>query len=177
MAISRRFALLCLLLLTAAGPAPEPSDVWTGLPNGDVPETLRGGTVIHTQSLAELIAQKHPVLIDVVPAPRRPPSGVFLPPPHPAIPGTVWLPGIGWGKLSDEMALFLAFRLEELTGGDHARPLVFYCRPHCWLSWNAAFRAIQVGYSQVYWYPDGIESWQQTGLPTKPVRPEGPEAE
>ncbi len=37
--------------------------------------------------------------------------------------------------------------LERLTGGDKNKSIVFYCDPNCWMSWNAAKRAlIELGY-------------------------------
>jgi hypothetical protein len=32
---------------------------------------------------------------------------------------------------------------------------------HCWMSYNAALRAIHLGFRQVYWYRGGIEAWQR----------------
>ena len=40
---------------------------------------------------------------------------------------------------------------------------MFYCRSDCWLSWNAARRAHQLGYRQLYWY--------RAGLPLVPAQP------
>jgi PQQ-dependent catabolism-associated CXXCW motif protein len=52
------------------------------------------------------------------------------------------------------------------------RPVVFYCHEKCWLSWNGAKRAIGYGYRNVYWFPDGIEGWRKSKLPTAVVQPE-----
>jgi PQQ-dependent catabolism-associated CXXCW motif protein len=41
-----------------------------------------------------------------------------------------------------------------------------YCHERCWLSWNAAKRAIRYGYRNVYWFPDGIEGWRAAGFET-----------
>jgi rhodanese-related sulfurtransferase len=40
------------------------------------------------------------------------------------------------------------------------------------MSWNAAKRAAQYGYSQVYWYPDGSDGWEKAGLSLAEARPE-----
>ncbi|MGO9235317.1 MAG: rhodanese-like domain-containing protein [Methylocella sp.] len=56
-------------------------------------------------------------------------------------------------------------RLKTLTGSDLGRPIVFYCHPMCWASWNAAKRAMSFGYRKVIWYPDGAEGWQAAGHP------------
>ena len=56
--------------------------------------------------------------------------------------------------------------LERLTGGDKAAPVVFYCDPSCWMSWNAAKRAVtELGYTRVYWYPEGAQGWKEAGQP------------
>ncbi len=36
----------------------------------------------------------------------------------------------------------------------------------CWVSYNAALRAINAGYTNVLWYRGGIEAWKAAGLPT-----------
>ena len=52
--------------------------------------------------------------------------------------------------------------LAELTGGDPARPLVFYCDANCWMGYNAAKRAVrELGYRNVYWYPEGVQGWRE----------------
>ena len=62
--------------------------------------------------------------------------------------------------------------LEKATGGDKAKPLVFYCLRDCWMSWNAAKRAIAVGYRDVSWYPDGTDGWSEAGHPLENRKPE-----
>ena len=46
---------------------------------------------------------------------------------------------------------------------DRAAPLVIFCRSDCWMSWNAARRAVALGYSGIQWFPGGIEGWQAAG--------------
>ena len=94
-------------------------------------------------------------------------------PPPKHLPGSVWLPNVGLGSLSPEFADYFADNLATLTGGDAARPLVFYCDANCWLGYNAAKRAVrEFGYSNVYWYPDGVEGWQEAGLELVEIPPE-----
>jgi 3-mercaptopyruvate sulfurtransferase SseA len=38
------------------------------------------------------------------------------------------------------------------------------------MSYNAALRAINLGYTNVLWYRGGIEAWQQAGLPVQPAQ-------
>ncbi len=155
---------------------PEPEGLWQGPMNGRVPATVAGGTVIATQALAALSTGGSTVLIDVSPAPRRPEhlSSPWLPMPHRTIPGSVWIPGAGAGVISATMMGYIRARLAELTAGDRDRSIVVYCRVDCWASWNAAKRLIADGYRHVAWYPDGIEAWQDSGLPTAITEPEGP---
>ena len=67
--------------------------------------------------------------------------------------------------------LFRSSGLERITGGDRAKLLVIYCLRDCWMSWNVAKRAISWGYSNVAWYPDGTDGWQDAGLPLSEAVP------
>ena len=91
--------------------------------------------------------------------------------PHVAIKGSTWLPETGEGVLKPEIERYFRSNLERLTGGNSGAPLLFYCVTDCWMSWNAAKRALSWGYRRVYWYRDGIEVWQQFDLPTETVDP------
>ena len=172
------------MLLAAAAPppeqVPEPQGYWLGPVNGPVPASIAGGTVIDTAALAHLIARGGVALIDVAEAPHRPtnlPAGtLWLPPPHRDIPGSTWIPDIGRGTISPQFAAWFDARLATLTGGDRNRPVVVYCHPHCWMSWNAAKRAINDGYRKVSWYSEGVEGWRKAGHRTAIARPEGPES-
>ena len=33
------------------------------------------------------------------------------------------------------------------------------------MSWNAAKRALALGYRRVLWYPEGTDGWARQGLP------------
>ena len=133
-----------------------------------VPATLQGARVVSTQEAAELWRSGGAIFLDVLPKPPKPdlPKGtVWREPPRLDIPGSVWLPDVGFGALSDEMEAWFRSNLAELTGGDKARPLVIYCKTDCWMSWNAGKRAIEWGYSGVVWYPEGTDGWEAAGLP------------
>lgn len=169
--------LLTVAIARAQADAPPESEgYWQGPMNGRVPATITGGTVIDTQALAALLDREQVVVIDVFPAPRRPEhlSSPWRPVPHHGISRSIWIPGMGSGVISVAMADYVKARLSALTGGDRDRPVILYCRADCWASWNAAKRVIAEGYRHVFWYPDGIEAWQNAGLPTAVVEPEGP---
>ncbi|MBX5453465.1 MAG: rhodanese [Acidobacteriia bacterium] len=170
-------AVLGFALAAHAATVPEPEGFWLGPSHGAVPSSLRGARVVTTRELARILKfkNKKPVLIDVSPAPRKPehmvPGMVWMPPPHRDIPGSVWLPGMGEGVLSPEAEGAFRSKLAALTQNRLSRPLVIYCHPQCWQSWNAAKRAVLFGYRQVLWYPDGIEGWQAAGLPLQNAEP------
>jgi PQQ-dependent catabolism-associated CXXCW motif protein len=157
--------------------APEPSGYWTGPVNSPVPMTLTGGTVISKASqLRALMNQGGVLLIDVSNAPRRPenlaPGAPWLPLPHRAIPGSLWIADVGLGEVPVSVDDFFRQRLAEATGNHLSRPVVIYCHRNCWLSWNAAKRAISYGYRNVYWYRDGVEGWKAAGYQTAVIEPQ-----
>ena len=39
------------------------------------------------------------------------------------------------------------------------------------MSWNAAKRALENGYRNVVWYPEGTDGWQAAGLPLAVAEP------
>ncbi len=157
---------------------PEPADFWNGPVNAPTPGTLSGGTVIRASDLAALLKTDRVVVVDVSSSPPRPeklaPQAVWMPPPHAVIPGSLWFAGVGNGTLDAATDGFYRRRLGEATANDLRRPLVVYCHERCWLSWNAAKRAIRYGYQRVYWFPDGIEGWKAAGFATSVAQPETP---
>ena len=179
---ARRWAAICALLLGLL-PAlawaqddyapPEPETYREDNYRSPVPRTLRGAETVDT---AELIRRRSElVVIDVLPQMARPPrlapENVWLPPPHIGIPGSFWLPNVGYGLLPPVLVDYFTEALRSFSGGDFDRPLVFYCRSECWMSWNAAKRALTLGYRHVLWYRDGIEAWQAAGQPTEVLKP------
>lgn len=56
--------------------------------------------------------------------------------------------------------------LAKATGGDKTRPLLFYCAyAQCYMSYNAAIRAVRLGYRRIYWMRAGLQGWQEAGYP------------
>jgi rhodanese-related sulfurtransferase len=39
------------------------------------------------------------------------------------------------------------------------------------MSWNAAKRALAMGYANVAWYPDGTDGWADADLPLEQATP------
>ena len=140
-----------------------------------VPATLQGAKVV-TTAQAEALWHAGAAFIDVLPRPPKPqnlPAGtVWREAPRPHIPGSLWLPDTGYGELAGVTEDYFKRGLQRASGGDRTRRLVFYCQAECWMSWNAAKRALTYGYADVAWYPDGTDGWRAAGLPMDEARPE-----
>ncbi|MBA4172058.1 MAG: rhodanese [Hyphomicrobium sp.] len=172
----RRWWLMVVIAAVAAGPvgvladqAPtEPTDYKTTDYRSRVPATLAGALVLSADEAKALWDVKSAVFIDVYPRPPKPPNlppaTVWRDPRHASIEGAHWLPNVGYGVLSPEAQAYFSSRLAQLTGHDTARKLVFFCLRDCWMSWNAAKRAMTMGYTAVAWFPDGTDGWMDIGL-------------
>jgi len=142
-----------------------------------VPAKVQGAKTLDTEGLRRLLTARPDatVLIDVLPAPPRPPrlanGTLWLPTPHQSLPAANWLPNVGYGRLSDALEHYFRSNLERLTDADKHRAVVIFCQADCWMSWNAARRAAAYGYSSVYWYPDGTTGWVGAGHPLEPNQP------
>ena len=145
------------------------------------PATLQGAMAIGTQEAEKIWRSRTASFIDVLPRPPRPrnlPEGtLWRDKPRANIPESIWLPDTGYGELAPSMADYFARGLEKATGGDRARLIVVYCLADCWMSWNAAKRALALGYPNVAWYPQGTDGWLAAGLPLKDATPEPRPAE
>lgn len=179
-----RVAAALLVLLPAVAGVPQPVGAQTvaepegyrGEPyRGPVPETLTGGTVLTTGAAQALWEGGTAVFVDVLPRAPRPanlPKGtLWRDKPRLSIPGSVWLPNVGYEKLAPETEDYFRAGLELASGGDRDKALVFFCLEECWMSWNAARRAVEFGYRSVSWYPEGTDGWAFEDLPLKAVEP------
>src|SRR3984885_4269578 len=140
------------------------------------PAALHGATTIDTQQAEKLWRGHLASFVDVLPRPPRPrnlPEGtLWRDKPRADIPDSLWLPDTGYGELAPSMADYFSKGLEKATHGDHARIVVLYCLADCWMSWNAAKRALSLGYSNVAWYREGTDGWIAAGLPLEQATPE-----
>lgn len=140
-----------------------------------VPDTVPGAQVLHIPAMQQRVAERDSVLIDVLPAPRRPasmrPGTPWLPERHRSLPGSLWWPEIGRGGLPETMLKHMRQRLQEVTQDAPGRLVIFFCLTDCWMSWNAARRAAEMGFHAA-WFPEGVDGWQAAGLPTQEVLPE-----
>ncbi len=164
----------------AASDVAEPADYRMDHFRAPVPDTLKGATVVTTEVAYKLWQDGKTVFIDVLPqAPKPaglPATVIWRDKPRDTIKGAIWLPNVGYGKLHPDMQSFLEAQLEQLTGNDKARPVLFFCLQDCWMSWNAAKRALEIGYSDVSWYPDGTDGWAFQDYPVETVKPVFPAA-
>ncbi|MCG7874428.1 MAG: thioredoxin fold domain-containing protein [Candidatus Thiodiazotropha lotti] len=142
-----------------------------------LPDQPPAGERIDTEILLELIKRSNPLLVDVLAITLRPESAEFglswLPAsPRQNLPGSTWLPNVGYGYLEPCMLAWLERTLQRLTGGDLNRAVVFYCITDCWMSWNVVKRASELGYRNLYWYPEGSDGWAAAGLPLVAAEPQ-----
>ena len=171
-------ALLAALVLAlpAAAQVAEPEGYRMDEFRAPVPETLAGGVVVTPEEAHALWESGTVAFIDVLPRPPRPanlPEGtIWRDQPRESIPGSIWLPNVGYGALADVMHDYFRAGLEKATGGDKDHPVLFFCLIDCWMSWNAAKRALEDGYSHVYWLPDGTDGWAMYDYPLELIEPE-----
>ncbi|NOT71692.1 MAG: PQQ-dependent catabolism-associated CXXCW motif protein [Hyphomicrobium sp.] len=141
-----------------------------------VPATLRGAKVLSADDASKLWSAGSAVFIDVYPHAPKPPnlpaSTVWREPQHFSIENAKWLANTGYGVLSAEAESYFKSNLERLSGGDKSKPLVFFCLRNCWMSWNAAKRALTYGYANVLWFSEGTDAWQEIGQPVAEIKPE-----
>ncbi len=156
--------------------APEPEGYRTDNYRAPVPVTLAGARVLATGEAEAIWRAGAGVFIDVLPHAPKPqnlPAGtIWREKPRLNIPGSIWLPDTGYGTLAAATEDYLRHGLARATGGNSATLLVIYCLTDCWMSWNAAKRALSYGYRNVAWYPEGTDGWQRADLPVAESQPQ-----
>lgn len=178
----RPAAAVCLTLALAAaawaqdGRAPEPEGYRTSDYRSPTPATLKGARVLTTEEAEALWKAGTAAFVDVMPQaprpPNLPPGTVWRDKPRLTIPGSLWLPDTGYGALAPATEDYLREGLQKASGGDRGRLIVVFCLADCWMSWNAAKRALAWGYVNVAWYPEGTDGWDMAGLPLAEAKPE-----
>jgi quinoprotein dehydrogenase-associated probable ABC transporter substrate-binding protein/PQQ-dependent catabolism-associated CXXCW motif protein len=164
----------------APGAVEEPKDYRTDLYQAPVPAGLTGARTVDLDGFQALAEGGDAVLIDVMPAQRkpagRPDDAIWREPERDTVPGAHWLANMGYGVLERHEEGAFRMELSRLAGPDGANSLVFFCEPDCWMSWNAAKRAVSYGYDHVVWYPGGVSEWSAAGLPLEKATPWRPTA-
>jgi PQQ-dependent catabolism-associated CXXCW motif protein len=173
--------LVMMVVAHAQDGVSEPEGYRSDNYRAPVPATLSGAKVLATGEANAIWRAGAAVFIDVLPRPPKPPNlpagTIWRDKPRLNIPGSVWLPDTGYGTLAAATEEYLRQGLARASGGDKTRLLVLYCQANCWMSWNAAKRALSFGYSNVVWYPDGTDGWQAANLPLAESQPEPRPAE
>jgi PQQ-dependent catabolism-associated CXXCW motif protein len=184
LASTRRQALCVILSAAFAASAnaddietpPEPSDYRLDNYRAPTPATLSGARIVTNAEAHRLWMESQAIFVDVLPqAPRPanlPETVLWRDKPRLDIPGSIWLPDTGYGALAPEVERYFFDGLARANGRDKTKPILFYCQRNCWMSWNAAKRALQAGYTNVIWYPDGTEGWSEESYPLEERRPE-----
>ena len=121
------------------------------------PTSIPGGHVITTEALVGF--SRNALLIDA-----------WQDRYHPTVPGAIRMWGAGApGNFNDQVQSYFQQGLAMRTNNNPQQPLVFFCRGvQCWESYNAALRALRMGYREVYWYRGGLDAWRAAGLPLSP---------
>jgi PQQ-dependent catabolism-associated CXXCW motif protein len=164
------FATMMVTGLSYINPADEGSNFGVNPKSGltrdvgtNTPLAIPGGRVIRTGELET--AFNRGTLEDVpflmIDAWRRSDSEQVY------IPGSKYIGYAGdYGTFDDWIQQGLKEELAKLTNDNLDMPLVFFCiGAKCWESYNAALRAIKLGYRKVYWYRGGINAWQAAHRP------------
>ena len=129
-----------------------------GAMHGPTPTTIPGGLVITTEAFFSTLQQNPQgiAIFDVLGGPEILPGALSA------------VPAATPGSFNDQTQQEFGGYLQQVTGGNKQIPVLFYCQSaQCWMSYNAALRAINMGYTQVLWYRGGIEAWKAAGLPTQ----------
>lgn len=132
--------------------------------HGPTPTSIPGGRVITTQQLSTMAQQNsgNVLIFDVLGGPAKLPN---------AIPAVL---AAQPGSFNDNIQQQFSQYLKQASNNDVNKALVFYCQSvQCWMSYNAALRAINLGYRNVFWYRGGIEAWQRSGLQTASTQAQG----
>jgi len=139
---------------------PATAQLHSGPMHAPTPNTIPGGQVITTPGLVSLLAgnQVRAFVFDILGGPEVIPGAI------PAVPAAQG------GSFSDRTQQEFGQFLGQTTRGNKEAPLVFYCLSnHCWMSYNASLRAINMGYTNVLWYRGGIEAWKAAGQQVQPA--------
>lgn len=133
---------------------PPTTELHAGPLHGPTPTSVPGGQVITTVGLKQLVAGQYGpfLLLDILGQKEGLPGAIRATPAAQA------------GTFQDAVQGQYAQFLQQMTQGKKDIPIVVYCEStQCWMSYNAALRAINLGYSNVLWYRGGVEAWRANG--------------
>jgi len=136
---------------------PPMAQLRAGSMEGPTPASIPGGRLITTRDLYALMRDRREpfLLLDALGGPQTLPGAVQV------------VEAAKPGRLGDYIEQEFGQWLIRQTGGNRNMAVVVFCKSsHCWMSYNAALRAIDLGYRNVLWYRGGIEAWNGAGLQT-----------
>lgn len=172
----RLAALLSVCASTLLAQPSEPDGYRMDHYRAPVPAALEGAVTIDVAQAYLLWSSGAAAFVDVwprAPKPDRLPEGtIWREPQRHSIPGSIWLPNVGYGALADVTDAYFRRGMKKATGDDLTHPVVLFCLEDCWMSWNAAKRALNYGYETVYWMPDGTDGWAFYDYPLEQVEAE-----
>jgi|ERR1700726_166858 PQQ-dependent catabolism-associated CXXCW motif protein len=115
----------------------------------ETPTEIPGAKVVVTKDLISMLASDaKPIVIAAYGAQKTVPGGIVM-----GGAGEDQLLGLDNEKFINALSV--------LTSGDKSKPIVFYCHgSKCWLSYNATLHAVELGYSNVFWYRGGRDAWK-----------------
>jgi PQQ-dependent catabolism-associated CXXCW motif protein len=150
---------------------PARATLHSGQMHGPTPNSIPGGRLVTTREIYELVQRTQgdrntaPRSFDILGGAERLPGALLA------------VPAGQPGSFDDAAQREFGQFLQSVTQGRKDLPMIFYCAStQCWMSYNAALRAIQLGYSQVLWYRGGIEAWKHARLPLQAMEgPRGPQ--
>lgn len=135
---------------------PPTPQLHAGALHGPTPSSIPGGQVITTRELVDLMRGQQVLVLDVLGGAESIQGAQYA------------VPAAQAGTFNDQTQQQFSQFLQQATNGNKQHPIVTYClSTQCWMSYNAALRAINLGYTKVLWYRGGIEAWQQAGMPTQ----------
>ena len=114
------------------------------------PLEIPGAKVVTTKDLIAMLASDtKPVIVAVYGAQKTVAGGTVM-------------DGAGEDRLLGLDKEKFATALSGLAAGDKSKPIVFYCHESkCWLSYNATLHALELGYTNVFWYRGGRDAWKE----------------
>ncbi len=132
----------------------------SGAMHGPTPTSIPGGRLVTTREIYEMVRRTRgdrstaPRSFDILGGPERLPGALAA------------VPAGQPGSFDDPTQREFGQFLQGVTQGRKDLPMIFYCASNeCWLSYNAALRAIKLGYTNVLWYRGGLEAWKYAKLP------------
>lgn len=173
--LSAAALLFTAFISRAAAQVPIPDDYRMDHYRSPTPKALPGAAVVDLAQTQKLLADgaAWPVFVEIVARAAEPPRDWLIGAAKTVIPGSVWLPNVGKGAPEPDEIVYFQTQLNRLRAERPGAGFLFYCYVDCWVSWNAARRALRLGYGPVYWYPDGVDGWSLEDLPTEKALPTG----